>query len=332
MDGSGDRVSTILIVDDEPDIREVLRLLLSEGGYRLDFAENGLEAYEKAREVVPDLILLDVVMPGMNGFEVCRKLRAEPLLSQIPIIMITALGDAQSRIKGIESGADDFISKPFDLTELSARVKNITSLNRFRELLTERESLKRAHSELERAYDDTLEGWARALELRDAETQGHSRRVTELTLRLARAVGFPEGEMEHIRRGALLHDIGKMGISDAILFKPGPLSQEEWAVMKKHPDYAYKLLYPIPYLRPSLDIPYCHHEKWDGTGYPRGLKGEGIPLSARIFAVVDVWDALSSSRPYRPPMDREWIRSYLRHESEKQFDVRLVEAFLKDSG
>jgi len=191
------------------------------------------------------------------------------------------------------------------------------------------DQLQRSHLELDMAYDATLEGWAYALDLRDKETEGHSRRVTEMTLRLARELGVKEEELVHIRRGALLHDIGKMGVPDAVLLKPGPLTEEEWEVMRRHPRYAYEMLSPIAYLRSALGIPYCHHEKWDGTGYPRGLKGEQIPLAARIFAVVDVWDALSSERPYRPAWPPEKVRTYLGEQGGKHFDPRVVEAFLK---
>ena len=183
--------------------------------------------------------------------------------------------------------------------------------------------------ELARAYDTTLEGWARALELRDQETEGHTRRVTEMTLRLARAMGIGEAELVHIRRGALLHDMGKMGIPDGILLKPGPLTGEEWAIMRMHPQYAYDMLSPIAYLRPALDIPYCHHEKWDGTGYPRGLKDEQIPLAARVFAVVDVWDALNSDRPYRKAWQEDKVREYVRQQAGKHFDPQVVEMFLE---
>ncbi|MFT3896081.1 MAG: PAS domain S-box protein [Anaerolineales bacterium] len=187
----------------------------------------------------------------------------------------------------------------------------------------------RAEQNLADAYDTTLEGWAKALELRDKETEGHSRRVTETTLTVARAMGFSEAELVHIRRGSILHDIGKMGIPDDILRKNGPLTEEDKNVVVKHPITAYELLKPIAYLKPALDIPYCHHEKWDGSGYPRALKGEQIPLAARIFAVVDVWDALSSDRPYRSAWSREKVADYLRNESGKHFDPRVVDVFLK---
>ena len=608
---------TVLIVDDEPEICETLEDLLSLQGYNLAFASNGSEALERAVELVPDLILLDVMLPIMDGFEVCRRLRVDPLLAEVPIIMITALADSGSRLRGIKAGADDFVSKPFDPVELQARVRTITQLNRYRRLLVERakfervielsptgivivdaegtirlaspamlqllgikdegsiidkkvlafvapeerehcatffsgfiasasqagrtetsfvrldgerftvevdaghfawdgkpavqivvrditerkraeeqiqrqleylatlryidraitagldlnstldvfieqvteqlhvdavsvlllnphtqtleyaagqgfrrddiarsclrlgesyagraafqrrivrvpkllearenlmqarrvegegfvsyyaaplitkgqvkgvleilhrtpldsepewleflealaaqaaiaidnaelfDDLQRANAELAQAYDATLEGWSRALEMRDKETKDHTRRVTGMTVRLARTMGFSEEELVHVRRGGLLHDIGKMAIPDGILLKPAPLTDAEEEIMHKHPLYAYEMLSPIPYLRPALDIPYCHHERWDGTGYPRGLKGEQIPLAARIFAVVDVWDALRSDRPYRSGWPEEMVRTYIRERAGKLFDPQVVEAFLK---
>ena len=191
------------------------------------------------------------------------------------------------------------------------------------------EDLQKSNLDLTLAYDTTLEGWAKALELRDKETEGHSQNVTELTIRLARALGLKKEELVNLRRGALLHDIGKMGIPDNILFKPGPLSSEEWEIMKQHPTYAYHLLSSISFLHPALDIPYCHHEWWDGSGYPRGLKGEEIPLSARIFAIIDVWDALLSDRPYRKAWSRDQAISYIQEMSGKQFDPVVVDVFMK---
>ncbi len=189
--------------------------------------------------------------------------------------------------------------------------------------------LERSSSELTLAYDMTLEGWARALDLRDKETEGHTRRVTEMTERLARAMGADEETVRQMRRGALLHDVGKLGIPDRILLKEGKLTQDEQATMRKHPTYAYKMLESITYLHPALDIPYYHHEKWDGTGYPGGLKGEAIPLAARIFAIVDVWDALSVDRPYRAKWSQDKVKSYLREQSGTHFDPQVVEAFIK---
>jgi PAS domain S-box-containing protein/putative nucleotidyltransferase with HDIG domain len=192
------------------------------------------------------------------------------------------------------------------------------------------ESFQRSNSELTLAYDATIEGWSRALDLRDEETEGHTLRVTEITVKLARAFGLSEVELVQVRWGALLHDIGKMGVSDGILLKPGSLTEEEWVAMKKHPGFAYEMLSPIRYLRLALDIPYCHHEKWDGSGYPRGLKGDQIPLVARIFAVVDVWDALSSNRPYRPAWTAEKVREHIHASSGTHFDPQVVELFLQN--
>jgi len=191
------------------------------------------------------------------------------------------------------------------------------------------EDLQRSNTNLAMAYDTTLEGWSRALDLRDRETEGHTKRVTELTLRLSRAMGLSETELAHIRRGAILHDIGKMAIPDSILLKPAPLTEDEWEIMRRHPLYAYEMLSPIDYLRPALDIPYCHHEKWDGTGYPRQLRGEQIPPAARIFAVVDVWDALRSGRPYRAAWTQEKVLEHIRSLSGSYFDDRVVDQFLK---
>ena len=491
--------TTILIVDDEPSGREILAALLHTQGYQLAFAAGGADALAQAAKLQPDLILLDVMMPEIDGFEVCRRVRADPAVAEVPIVLVTALDDRGSRLEGIEAGADDFVTKPFDRTELRARIRAITRLNRYRHDISARkqaeargqrqierlaamqaidaaivssldlkvtlnvildqvtsllqidaaavllrvapsqvleyaavrgirrdmlptlgtrfgadcagyvaqqrrilrlpgddmpgaptehplrdqgfatyygvplvakgrvegvleifhrtaldpdpewqefletlagqaaiaidhaalfDSMQRANVELSLAYDTTLEGWARALELRDKETEGHSQRVTAMTLRLARTLGLREAELAHIRRGALLHDIGKMGIPDNILLKPGPLTEAEWEVMRRHPTYAYQLLAPIAYLRPALDIPYCHHERWDGSGYPRGLAGEQIPLTARIFALVDVWDALSRDRPYRQAWPATQVREHIRSLAGSHFDPQFAEGFL----
>ena len=189
--------------------------------------------------------------------------------------------------------------------------------------------LQLSNADLTEAYDTTLEGWSYALDLRDKETEGHTQRVTVLTERLARSMGVEGEALEHIRRGALLHDIGKMGIPDAILLKPGELTEEERAIIRQHPVYAYRMLSPIEFLRPAIDIPYCHHEKWDGTGYPRGLKGMEIPFAARIFPVVDVWDALISDRPYRKALPPNEVRQHIMADAGKHFDPNVVKVFLE---
>ena len=221
--------------------------------------------------------------------------------------------------------------------ETTARIildteKNVTEIQAASRNITERKeaqvALQRAHIDLQEAYDKTIEGWVLALDLRDRETEGHTQRVTEMTVHLARQLGCTEDEIIHIRRGALLHDMGKMGIPDEILQKPGPLTDEEWKVMRKHPLYAYQMLSPISYLNQALIIPYYHHERWDGSGYPHGLKGEDIPLFARFFCVVDVWDALSSDRPYRKRMHPKDVIDYLKKESGRLFDPHIIEKFL----
>jgi putative two-component system response regulator len=321
--------SKILIVDDEFSGRQTLESVLEVDGYSIEMAENGFEALEKVRQVLPDVILLDVMMPGMTGFEVCQKIRSDPLVAEIPIIVLTALDDRESLLNALKAGADDFITKPFDRYELRARLIGITKLNRYQKLLQERTNLQEAHSQLLKAYEATIEGWSHAMDLRDHETEGHSRRVTELTVKLAKEYGMDDDELIQIKRGSLLHDMGKLGIPDQILHKPGPLTDDEWVIMKKHPKLAFDMIYPVEYLRPALDIPYCHHEKWDGTGYPRGLKGEDIPLPARLFAVVDVWDALTSERPYRPPWNEEDVLKFIREQSGQHFDPDVVGLFLK---
>ena len=191
------------------------------------------------------------------------------------------------------------------------------------------EELQTAGKALASAYDETIKGWANALELRDKETEGHSERVTRFTVKMAEMFGISEDNLIHIFRGSILHDIGKMGIPDTILLKPGPLNEREWEVMRLHPKYAFDMLERIDYLKPALNIPYCHHEKWDGSGYPCGLKGEEIPFEARIFAVVDVFDALINDRPYRLAWSKKDALEYIKSDSGKHFDPRVVDLFLK---
>jgi putative two-component system response regulator len=321
--------SLVLIVDDEYIGRETLQSVLEGEGYELEMAENGFQAIEKAKQLLPDVILLDVMMPGMTGFEVCQRIRSDPQIAEIPIIILTALDDRESLLNALKAGADDFISKPFDRYELRARLLGITRLNRYQKLLQERAKLREANTQLLNAYEATIEGLSHALDLRDRETEGHSRRVTELTVKLAQALNMSDEEITHIRRGALLHDMGKIGVPDSILHKPDTLTDEEWAIMRKHPQFAYEMLSPIEYLRRALDIPYSHHEKWDGSGYPRGLKGEEIPMSARLFAIADVWDALTSDRPYRSAWTEAEALTYIREQSGKHFDPQVVDLFFE---
>jgi len=319
--------STVLIVDDEYAGRQTLQSVLEGEGYHIEMAENGWQAIEKAKALLPDVILLDVMMPGMTGFEVCHRIRNDPQVAEIPIIILTALDDRESLLNSLKAGADDFISKPFDRYELRARLIGITRLNRYHKLVQERTKLQEAHSQLLGAYEATIEGWSRAMDLRDRETEGHSQRVAGLTVQMAMAMGMNPQELVHVRRGALLHDMGKLGVHDSILLKPDKLTDEEWILMRQHPQLAYNMLHPIEYLHPALDIPYCHHEKWDGSGYPRGLKGDEIPLAARLFAIVDVWDALTSDRPYRGAWTNENALAYIKEQSGKHFEPQIVDLF-----
>jgi len=222
----------------------------------------------------------------------------------------------------LETTAKVIYDQERNVTEIQASSRDIT------EHKQSQVALQQAHEDLQQAYDKTIEGWVLALDLRDRETEGHAKRVTEMTVRLARELGCTDEEIVHIRRGALLHDMGKMGIPDEILQKPGPLTEEEWVIMRRHPQYAYQMLSPISYLNQALIIPYYHHERWDGSGYPHGLKGEEIPLFARLFAIVDVWDALSSDRPYRKRIPPKDVTEYLRREAGRLFDPTIVEGLL----
>ena len=209
-------------------------------------------------------------------------------------------------------------------------VRNISERKKTEEQIHQLlKELKQSNDELAAAYDATLEGWVRFLDLRDNVTEGHTQRVTRMTLALAEMVGFSKKQIIHLRRGALLHDIGKMGIPDEILQKPGPLDENEWKIMRKHPEFAFQMLSPIDFLRPALEIPHFHHEKWDGSGYPNNLSGERIPLAARLFAIVDVWDALNSDRPYRKAWSHNQIKEYIRSQAGSHFDPEIVPLFLE---
>ncbi len=325
---SSNSTHTILVVDDDPASRELLNGLLCAEGYAVRTAAGGMEGLTMAASVPPDLILLDVMMPVMSGYDVCRQIRTDPLLQETPVVLITSLNDANARLRGIEAGADDFVSKPFDLSELRARVRNIAQLNRYRKLVTQRAEFQRLLAQAENACDLLLEHWARTLERRGVEPAGHSRRVVALAVELARELKIPAEELVTVRRGAILHDIGESVIADEVLLKPAALNEDEWVTVRKHPLYAEELLGSIAILRPALAIPFHHHERWDGSGYPNGAKGQDIPLPARLFAVVDVWDALCAHRPYRRAWPREKARAYLQDQAGLLFDPQVVAAFM----
>ncbi|MCX6060179.1 MAG: GAF domain-containing protein [Chloroflexi bacterium] len=274
-----------------------------------------LEIKRTQRTLIIEDALVDSRYERWAGADLIRGWLGIPLVVHSEIIGYITLGSF--KIAAFDLNAAD-LAQTFALHAATA----INNTQLF-------EDLQKTNQELTQSYDTTLAGWSKALELRDKETYGHSQRVTNLTLELARQIGFSKSDLTHLRRGVLLHDIGKMGVPNEILNKPGPLTEEEWIEMRKHPQYAFDLLYPIPFLLPSLDIPYSHHERWDGSGYPQKLSGEEIPLAARIFAVVDVWDALLSDRPYRQAWEKSRVINYLREQSGTHFDPSIVESFLK---
>jgi putative nucleotidyltransferase with HDIG domain len=234
------------------------------------------------------------------------------------------IGERTIGVISVESKKPDYFTAEDEHMAVTLAAQAAVALENIRLF----EDLQKSNDDLSRAYDETIEGWSNALDLRDRETEGHTQRVTILTIELAREMGIPESDLIHVRRGALLHDIGKMGVPDHILLKPAELTAEEWEIMRQHPVHAYHLLAQIDFLHPAIDIPRYHHEYWDGSGYPEGLKGEQIPLTARIFAIVDVWDALTSDRPYRKAWSRQKALYYIARQSGKHFDPKVVEKFI----
>jgi putative nucleotidyltransferase with HDIG domain len=328
----------ILIVDDEEAIREVVSTLLDAQGYRCTVRPNGRLALEAFRVDTFDLVLSDIVMPEMDGLKLLGELRRED--PDVPVIMVTAMHDISIALEAIRAGAYDYILKPFekDQLHLSVRralehrrlvIENRTYQSDLEHLVAERtQQLSIALQDLEQSYDYTLEALGGALDAKDAETEGHCQRVTAFTITIAKAMGVDKATLRHIARGAFLHDIGKMGVPDQILRKPGPLTAEEREVMRKHCEVGFEVLKRIPFLKEAAEIVLAHQECYDGSGYPRGLRGEQIPLGARIFAVADTLDAMISDRPYRRALPISAAREEIKRFSGKQFDPRVVEVFL----
>ncbi len=328
----------ILIVDDEEAIREVVSTLLDAQGYRCTTAPNSQQAMEVLRTTDVDLVLSDLVMPGVDGLKLIEMIRAKD--RDIPVIMVTAMHDISTAIEALRRGAYDYILKPFEKDQLFLSVRRALEHRRLvienrhyqrdlEKLVEERTTqLSVALEELEQSYDYTLEALGGALDLKDAETEGHCQRVTAMTIVMARAMQVDELVLRHIARGAFLHDIGKMGIPDSILRKPGPLTAEETTIMQTHCDIGFKVLERIPFLHEASDIVVSHQEKFDGTGYPRGLKGEEIPLGSRIFAVADTLDAMLSDRPYRKALPLDVSKQEIVRCSGTQFDPAVVQVFL----
>lgn len=328
----------VLVVDDEEAIREVVSTLLEAQGYRCTTCENGRVALEKFRQDTFDLVLSDIVMPEMDGMKLLAELRAAD--PDVPVIMVTAMHDISIALEAIRAGAYDYILKPFEKDQLYLSVRralehrrlvieNQTYQSDLEQLVAERtQQLSIALQDLEQSYDYTLEALGGALDAKDAETEGHCQRVTAFTITMAKAMKVDRALLRHIARGAFLHDIGKMGIPDHILRKPGPLTPEEREVMRRHCEIGYAVLERIPFLKEAAEIVLSHQECYDGSGYPRRLKGEQIPVGARIFAVADTLDAMISDRPYRKALPIAAARDEIKRFSGTQFDPRVVEVFL----
>jgi putative two-component system response regulator len=276
---------TVLVADDQISNRELLDELLSSQGFKVITAADGADALRQLSRVPVDLVLLDVMMPHLNGFDVCKNLKSNPDTYLIPVILITALFDKQDRIEGIKVGADDFLTRPVDSSELLARVQSLLKL-------------KQRTDELERA-ESVLFSLARSIEGKDPYTHGHCERLCEYSASLGRHLGLAEDQIVALRRAGIVHDVGKIAIPDAILLKPGRLTAEEWKLVYEHPVVGERICAPLKSFRLVLPIIRHHHEKFDGSGYPDGLRGEDIPVTARVLQIVDVYDALTTDRPYK---------------------------------
>ena len=310
------RRSRVLIADDTESIRALFNRLLTADGYDVLVAEDGAAALDAVTEHHPDVILLDVTMPQVDGLEVCRRLKADPATRLTPVVLVTGQAGLDDRIRGIEAGADDFLSKPVHPHELRARVR---SLSRFKSLIDALDSAEAAFMSL-----------ALTIEARDPYTSGHCERLARYAVRLGRALGLPEQDLDALHRGGYMHDVGKVGVPDAVLLKEGPLTPEEMVVMRRHPEIGAALCAPLQSLRAVRPIILSHHERLDGSGYPEGLRGEDVPLLAQIVGIVDVFDALTSTRPYRKALTPEQAIGHLIRDVEMgRFAREHIDAFLE---
>ena len=328
----------ILVVDDEEAIRDVVTALLEGQGYKCTPAANGRVAMQYLNGKTPDLVLSDMVMPEMDGLKLLEWIQGHH--KDVPVIMVTAMNDLSTALEAIRRGAYDYILKPFEKDQLFLGVRRALEHRRLllenrkyqqelEKLVEDRTSqLRGALEQLERSYDDTLETLGGALDLKDAETEGHCERVTAYSLALCKAMGVEAQQLPEIARGAFLHDIGKMSIPDHILRKPGPLSPEEQEIMRKHCEIGHEMLSRVPFLRGVARIVLAHQERYDGTGYPHGLKAEEIPLGARVFAVADTLDAMTSDRPYRSALSLDEAKAEIIRCTGTQFDPKVTQAFL----
>ncbi len=329
----------ILVVDDEAQVRTMIRSVLERQSLEVEVAASGRQALELLELSHFDLVLTDIVMQDVNGIALLERIHAGH--QNLPVVMVTAVHDIGVAIDSMRRGAYDYLLKPFENEQLLSTVRRaldhrqmLQESQNYKQSLEQMvrartEMLRHAMADLEHSYDITLEALGDALDLKDSETEGHSKRVTAYTIALARAIGIPPGEIRMIARGAFLHDIGKMAIPDDILRKPGSLSSNEQNLMREHCTRGYNMLRKIPFLAEAADIVYTHQEHFDGSGYPNGLKGDEIPIGARIFAVADALDAITSDRPYRKALSFDAAREEILRCSGTQFDPAVVEVFIK---
>jgi len=312
----------VLIVDDDHLVRDTLRFILEDAGYDVWAVAHGADALAVLESQAVDIVLSDIFMPGMNGFDLLKQIRQRR--PDVPVILVTGFGNIEMARQALKEGATDFITKPYNVNEIPILIER----NLMRHTI-ESSRTRNLQEEVQRSYRATLEALLAALDTRDTETEGHSERVAAYTMLIAQQLNLPQEELQHIEHGALLHDIGKIGVPDHILYKPGPLTPEEWEIMKQHPVIGYKMCMRIEMLRPAAPIVLHHHERWDGRGYPYGLSGAEIPLGARIFAIADTLDAMTSDRPYRKALSFAQAREEIERCAGSQFDPELVRVFLE---